>query len=1016
MRRKPGRIALAATSILCSLILAACNCAPTLRYVSVAPTSATIFVAANYTTNGETTTTTYVPCTTQQFAATGYYSDGSQKDISSLAGWSSSNTAAAGIDVTGLATSAPSAGPNGATTVITATSGGASATANLAVNVLTAISVTPANATVHLGNSQAYTATGTFTTPGSSITTTMDLTSQITSWTVGNASVASIDSTGLLTTNNPLEEGNQGQGTTTVTASLCGLSGTTNVTVDPPVAASLQISPDSPTIAVGQTLDFTAVEIFTDGSTHPITLPVSWTSDTASVASILSRPAGDGLATGLSEGSAVITACLGSVTPCPADSIQGTTTLTVSPAVARFAYVPGTIDYSVSGYAPNAASGTFTPLGKTLANGGGTAAPQQVVTHPSGMFVYTVNSDDPTTITVFTSDPTTGTLTDSGLSATVAGADGHRDRAVVDPSGRWLYIVDYDSSKVTAFFINQTTGALTAIGSGVATGTNPIDVLLTPDDQFLYVINNTGNSVSAYTIGATGALTAATSPTTVLNGPAYSAIDPTGTYLFVPNSGNNSIVPFTIGSKGAAGTLTAGTAFSLSGASFVNAVAVDPTSKFLYAVDNEASALYALSIGSGGALTSTINSGNPYPVGNSPIGIAVDPTGTIVAVANNADNTLSVFTAASDGSLTPDRLVETGSAPQFPVFANGPAEATVSVAAVVAANTVPGTLSAFTIDSSGVLTPVNTTPFVSVAGNGPIVGTGGWVFTSSASAKELGGYTVDPTSSSATFTQIAAPVTTTGAAGGVIANATGTYVYVADTTNKTVTSHNASTLAPIATASIPGGVTGLASDEQTTLIYALGSNTITPIVTQTNGGSLPATVTGQPFTGTWKAGAVSPGGKFLAAVDSATNKLQVFAITPVTGAGPGTDGKLTAVGTGVSIPGANTVSSVAFDPLGRFLIVTDSVAKTVTPFTISSSGALTAGTALTTPTGAYQAVFDPNGLGFAVAVYGDPAATPAVAGGVQIYQVAEDGTITAVGTPVSAGNGTTGVAGLVQVQ
>ncbi len=137
MRRKPGRIALAATSILCSLILAACNCAPTLRYVSVAPTSATIFAAAIVTSDGESSTTTIIPCTTQQFAATGYYSDGSQKDISSLAGWSSSNTGVATIDASGLASSVASVGAAGGTSVISATAGGASASANLAVNILT---------------------------------------------------------------------------------------------------------------------------------------------------------------------------------------------------------------------------------------------------------------------------------------------------------------------------------------------------------------------------------------------------------------------------------------------------------------------------------------------------------------------------------------------------------------------------------------------------------------------------------------------------------------------------------------------------------------------------------------------------------------------------------------------------------------------------------------------------------------------------------------------------------------
>jgi 6-phosphogluconolactonase (cycloisomerase 2 family) len=498
-----------------------------------------------------------------------------------------------------------------------------------------------------------------------------------------------------------------------------------------------------------------------------------------------------------------------------------------------------------------------------------------------------------------------------------------------------------------------------------------------------------------------------------LNAPKYSVIDPTGTYLFVTNSGNKSVIPFTIG---ATGSLTAGTPVALTGATFLNAAAVDPTSKYLYVEDSPGSGtgnLYALSIGSGGALTATINNGDPYPLGGSPMGVAVGPTGKIVAVANNFDNTLSVFTAAADGSLTADSLVETAAAPQFPVFAIGTAEAASSVAAVVTANSTAGTLSAFTVSSAGALTAVGT-PFAAVTGNSQVAANRGSV-TTSATAKELGGYTVNPASSTATFTQIASPFVLPGVGGSVVVDATDEYVYVADTTNKTIAAHKTSDLglngAPY---DVTGGVLSLATDPQTTLVYALGTNTITPILTQAATGTLSVPATGQNFPGTWVAGAVSPGGKFLAAVDSSTNKIQVFSITPVRGAA--TDGALLKVGSGVSIPGAKTVSSLAFDPLGRFVVVTDSKVNTVTPFTIDSTGKLTAGTALTTPTGATQAVIDPNGLFLFVGVFGNPTASTPVAGGVQAYTISTTGALTAVGTPVNADLGTWGVGILNTVQ
>jgi 6-phosphogluconolactonase (cycloisomerase 2 family) len=574
---------------------------------------------------------------------------------------------------------------------------------------------------------------------------------------------------------------------------------------------------------------------------------------------------------------------------------------------------------------------------------------------------------------------------------------------------------------VFAFSINQTTGALTAIGAGVPTGATPVDVLVTPNDKFVYVINSsTTGSVSAYSIGATGALTAITGPTTVLNGPQFSAIDPTGTYLFVPDSGDNTIVTFTIGSDG---TLTAGTPFSVASAQFLDAVAVDPTSKFLYVVDSSTPTgnLFALSIGAGGALTATINGGAGYPLGVTPFGVAVDPTGTIVAVANNVDNTISVFTAAADGSLTADNLVEASGGPGLLVFENGTAEANSTVSAVVAANittsTTTGTLSAYTVDSTGVLTAVGT-PFASMPGNSKVANFafGTSVFTTSRITSALGGYTVD-TTATPPFTPIAAPVALSGAGGSLVADTTGNFVYVAETTTNTVTAYSTATLAPNGPASpaISGGINALVSDPQGALIYALGKNSITAILVNAAGNiAVGPTLS---VTGTWSAGAISPDGRYLVAVDSGTNTLTVFTIAPL---GGGSDGTLTAVSgsTSVAIPGAMAVSAVVFDPLNRGFAVTDYTANTVTPFQFSA-GTVTAKTAVTTPTGATSAVVDPTGSFLFVGVFGNPTASTPVPGGVQVYTITTTSgspVLTPVGTPVNADLGTWGVGILNTVQ
>lgn len=78
---------------------------------------------------------------------------------------------------------------------------------------------------------------------------------------------------------------------------------------------------------------------------------------------------------------------------------------------------------------------------------------------------------------------------------------------IVDPNGKYAYIVDYASSAVSAYSVNATTGALTAVkGSPFAAGTDPEYVAVDPAGKFAYVPNVGSTNISAYTIQSTGAL------------------------------------------------------------------------------------------------------------------------------------------------------------------------------------------------------------------------------------------------------------------------------------------------------------------------------------------------------------------------------------------------------------------------------------------------------------------------------------------------------------------------------
>ena len=160
---------------------------------------------------------------TQQFTATGTYSDGTNQNITTQVTWGSSNTSVATINTSGLATPVAAG-----TATITATLGSVSGSTTLTVPSLSSLSVTPANPSVFVGITQQFTATGTY-----SDGTNQNITTQVT-WGSSNTSVATINTSGLA----------QGVaiGSSVITATLGNVSGNTSLTVTTSGGASNVLS------------------------------------------------------------------------------------------------------------------------------------------------------------------------------------------------------------------------------------------------------------------------------------------------------------------------------------------------------------------------------------------------------------------------------------------------------------------------------------------------------------------------------------------------------------------------------------------------------------------------------------------------------------------------------------------------------------------------------------------------------------------------------------------------------
>jgi len=238
--------------------------------------------------------------TTEQFTATGTYTDSSTKDLTSTAVWSSDTTTTATIDSTGLAHSIGSG-----TARITAAVGAVSEMTTITVTpaALMSIAVTPSSPSIPLGTTQAFTATGNYA-DGS----TQDLTSSV-HWSTSDGTVATIsNASGTYGVASSVAVGS-----VTITAASGGISGTAQLSITPAALVSISVTPANPTIALGQSQQFTATGTYTDKSTKDITTNVTWSSSSAMVAVISNNTGSMGLATSSGTGSVTITATLGAV-------------------------------------------------------------------------------------------------------------------------------------------------------------------------------------------------------------------------------------------------------------------------------------------------------------------------------------------------------------------------------------------------------------------------------------------------------------------------------------------------------------------------------------------------------------------------------------------------------------------------------------------------------------------------------------------------------------------------------
>ena len=183
----------------------------------------------------------------------------------------------------------------GATT-ITATLGAQNQSVNVTVSdaTLSTITVSPPAPAIAKGTTQAFTATGVYS-DGS----TQDLTATV-AWSSGTPAVATIS-------NAAADRGTAtgvAKGTSIITATTGGKSGTATLNVTDATLTGLTVTPATPTVPQATRQQFVATGTYSDGSTQNLTASASWSSSDPSVVSVSSAVGSKGLASTLAAGRA----------------------------------------------------------------------------------------------------------------------------------------------------------------------------------------------------------------------------------------------------------------------------------------------------------------------------------------------------------------------------------------------------------------------------------------------------------------------------------------------------------------------------------------------------------------------------------------------------------------------------------------------------------------------------------------------------------------------------------------
>jgi 6-phosphogluconolactonase (cycloisomerase 2 family) len=167
----------------------------------------------------------------------------------------------------------------------------------------------------------------------------------------------------------------------------------------------------------------------------------------------------------------------------------------------NFLYVANFSGATVAVFALESTGALSTISGSPFGSGSG---PLSIAIDPTNTFAYVAN-EAAATLSEFALNPATGAL--SAVAGSPIAVTTNPESLAIDPQGRYLYAANVTAAnQVASFSITPASGVLTPLSTAAA-GALPISLTVDPSGQFVYATNYGSGDISAYMVDdASGAL------------------------------------------------------------------------------------------------------------------------------------------------------------------------------------------------------------------------------------------------------------------------------------------------------------------------------------------------------------------------------------------------------------------------------------------------------------------------------------------------------------------------------